>query len=577
MVVMLLHTLFNYFSSVGGESDTEQTQESGSDKFFFSPEEEPVLNPDFKRRAKRAVESVVCDQLDESEDKKTNTCAKYCYLDCCDLPACRSKSPKIPPLTVEMKNASSQGFSMLRKLLFPAMPKFLTDILVLAEFGVTVTQFILSLISVSIENNRAYNITYIVVASIALLLALIDAFIYFVQLGSCARIFRYCYSKQRKSQGRKTDYEEDSEHERHEKRCCQFLSPKVKSWLAQAFELLRTLLSELLIYPLVILDLFDLIVGGTYLRQTNADRINFSLFVIGSTFLVLSVYFTRTFMVISAAINIRRTPLDPTQSKSSMIDLVTQFCVHVIFQIIVHIAIIIIVGVKIFQENPTPCADFESSCTFMSPFLLYTIIVGGMLPLYGTGVFFIIKYYNLRELSIGFWVNMLALLQSESFATAVFAKKGIEESKERAKHVIEKIKYEDVKHQLMSFKMTPTWIKVLYPLRFPMFVAIAALYEVLLLSFIVCLALSVDSNGQVQLVLFDNGLSSAAICVAVLILIANLHVLILTSLWILSALVLIILFLLLPIVWIIIVLCYIPSIIIIGLFHCVTRIVRKNK
>ena len=177
---------------------------------------------------------------------------------------------------------------MIQNLLFPAMPKFLTDILVLAELAVTITQFVLSLVSTSIENNRAYNIAYIIISAVALLLALIDSFVYFIQLGSCVSIFRSCYSLYNR---RKAEVMESMEQVTNRKMCCQRLSPKVKHWLTQSFELLRTILSELLIYPLVILDLFDLIVGGTYQRETTADRINFSLFVIGSTFLVLSVYF----------------------------------------------------------------------------------------------------------------------------------------------------------------------------------------------------------------------------------------------------------------------------------------------
>ena len=523
---------------------------------FFPPEKEPVLKPAYEERAFRAVTSVLDDVTkDEDSDEHENRCVE-CYKTC-EVNVEVNKSSPSPQLTPEMRNASTQGFTMLRKLLFPAVPKFLTDILVFAELGVTITQFVLSLVSVSIENNRGYNITYIVIASVALLLALIDSFVYFVQLGSCARIFNYCYSRCKNDPAKRIG-EKKGESDNS---CCQFLSPKVKNWLSQSFDLLRNILSELLIYPLVVLDLFDLIVGGTYLRATSSDRINFSLFIIGSTFLVLSVYFTRIFMVISAAINIRRTPLDPSKSRSNMISLVTQFSVHVIFQILVHIAAIAIVGVKIHQENPTPCEDFQSSCTFVSPFLIYVIVVGGILPLYGIGVFFIINYYNLRELSVGFWVNMLALLQSESFASAVFSKKGIKESRKRAEQVVKKIKYEEVKRQLKSFQSVSTWVKVFYPLRFPLLVAIAALYELLILSFVACLAFGTtgSSTGQVEFVLFSDGLSSAAFIVAVLILVANLHVLALVSLWILAAVAFVVLLLLQPVIWIVASLLYIPS------------------
>jgi hypothetical protein len=479
----------------------------------------------------RAVESTF---LDESGKELTNTCCSGC----CQYQVGVSKNSRTPYLTPELNRASNQGFSMLRKLLFPAMPKFLTDILVFAELGITITQFVLALISISIGSNRAYNITFIVVAGIALLFALIDAFLYFIELGSCARMFRYCYSKQKR-------------HHSSSNQKCHFLSPKIKNWLTQSFELVRTLLSELLIYPLVVLDLFDLIVGGTYLRSTPSERINFSLFIIGSTFLVLSVYFIRIFLVISAAINVRRTPLDPSKSKSSMVGLVTRFCVHVIFQVVVHMTVIAIVGVKIHQENPTPCEDIQSSCTTVSPFLIYIIIAGGILPLYGIGVFFIVNYYNLRELSIGFWINMLALLQSESFATAIFSNTGIKESKERAKRIIDKFRYKEVKNQLKKFQSAPSWIKILYPFRFPFLFAIAVFYEILLVSFVVCLAFTVNQNGEVQFILFEQGLSSAAFIAVILIVIANFHILGLTSLWIVAAIGFVALLLLQPLIWLV--------------------------
>ena len=425
---------------------------------------------------------------------------------------------------------------MLWKLLFPGMPKFLSDILVLAELGVTITQFILALISISCGNNRAFNITYIVVASLAVLLAMIDGLIYFIELGSCARIFRYCYSKQKHQQNSV------------DKKKCHLLPQKVKKWLAQSFELVRTLLSELLIYPLVVLDLFDLIVSRTYLQMTSADRINFSLFIIGSTFFVLSVYFTRTFLVISAAINIQCTPLDPSKSKSNMIRLVTHFCIHVIFQIVVHITIFAIVGITIFQENPVP-----SDTIYVSPCLAYIILVGGILPIYGIGIFFIINYYNLREVSMGFGVNMLALLQSESFATTVFSNTGVKESKERAKRIIKKIKYEEVKHQFKKFQSAPRWIKLLYPFRFPFLFAIAAFYEILLFFFFLSLICSLIFGVQQP-----QFIPVFFVIASIIIVLANIHVIILVTTWILAALTFIILLVIQPVIVVIASLLYVP-------------------
>ena len=483
-------------------------EERDADFNFFAPEQEPLLKPDFRKRAIRAIEATIAEDSENNHAKLS--CSKYCQLEISG-----GKMSRALHLTPELNHVSDQGFSMLQNLLFPAMPKFLTDLIVLAELVVTITLFALALASVIIENNRAFNITYVVIVGIALLFAFIDAFFYFVELGSCARIFSFCYSKQRRHRG-------SSNQKFH------LLVPKVRRWLVLSYELVRTLFSELLFYPLVVLSLFDVIVGGAYLRSTTADRINFSMFIIGSAFLVVSVYFTRIFLAISAIVNIRCTPLNPSKSKSNMITLLTHFCVHVIFQIVVHFTIVIVIGVKIHQENPTPSFDIASSSTVASPFLICIIIVSGILPLYGIGVFFITNYNNLRNLSVGVWVNMLALLQSEHFATAIFANTSIKESKERAKRTIEKFKYKVVKNQFEDLQSAPNmWVKLLYLLRFPFLLLIIGFYEILVLSFIVFLAFTVDPSGDVQFILFEQGLSSAAFVAVVMILITNLHAVIL--------------------------------------------------
>ena len=559
---------------------TVNVSEVKSSFHFYLPEEEPILHPTFKQRAEKAVSTII-----QTHDSKASSCY-FCPQDCTDccsagitFECCATGTTKLPKgcrfphFSVELKAASTQGTKMLRSFLFPTIPKLLTDFWVLAEFGVTLAQFILSVVSIMIDSNRTYNIIYLVLASLALLLAFIDAFIYFKDFATCSHYFHHCCSRLSSLKyrsrvdenqqhnlgiqgfsnssflGLDVDVTVDSEQiandhntsmtsESPNYRCCHLADKsKLKAIISESFELTRTILSELLIYPLLMFDLLDVIVGGSYQLTSTADRLNLSLFVIGTVFLILSVYVSRAFMVISMTIQLRRMPIDPSKSKTKILGVVTEFCIYVLFQISVHVAVVMAVGAKLYQENPTPCENLQASCTQVSPTLIYAMVCGGILPIYGMLVFFILNYFQLQEISVGFWTNMVSLLHSENFSNLVFSTKGIEETKMKAEGLINSIQLLQVKSQLTKIMSTPSWAKILYPLKFPFFTPVLFLYVAMLFSFIAALALTYEQNVGISFTLFDNNFSPAFFILSIIILAANLHVLVLVFIAMLGAIV----------------------------------------
>ena len=481
-----------------------------------------MLNKDFRRRAAKAIQVAVHDTDTPGRVTQSEKCCQHCIeLQPCACPG----DVSLPEFTPEMKTASYMGVLMMRKLLFPAMPKALRDLWVYAELGVTIILFVLSVISLSLENDRVFNFLYLALSSINLILALIDGFIHFVQLGSCAQYVRRCRSK---GQG---DSEDDPESEmdadNNTERKCWQLSPKWKKNINEWFELIRNILTELLIYPLLICDLFEFIVGGSLLRSTAADRINFALFIIGGFYLFLSVYFMRIFMVITSLITLRRIPVDASGGQQNYINLVTRFCIHILVQLVTHATIIIAIGLKIHQENPQPCPDGVTQCVNASPFLVYAAIAGGVIPFIGVITFFFVNYYQMRELAVGFWIDMLSLLQGESFADVVFQREGVKAAKQKATKLADKLKLKTVKEQYKKVQNIPEWVKVFYPMRNPILLSLGILYEILVISFIICLLYTRNSDGTIQFILFEGQLTSGFFVMVVFLLIANYHVLVL--------------------------------------------------
>ena len=505
------------YTSFSAPLQPTKKQQDDDDFQFYSPEQEPKLHPGFEKRAVRAVTSVAF----EGSDTHTNCCQSGIKC-CCEFEIGNTG------LTPELKNANDQGWKMFKKLLFPGMPKLMQDIWVLCELAVTLSQLILSIVSLSIENNRAFNIVYLVLASIGVLLASIDAFIYFIQLGSCMQCFRFLRKKTKRGSQTDKDIESDSRN------CCSCLSAKTKQTISEYFEVTRNVVTELVIYPLLICDMFDFIVGGSLNSTSAADRVNYALFVIGCFYLFLGVYLVRAFIVISSTVHIRRIPIDASKSLENTVSIVTSFSIHVMGQLVSSILIIVTIGVKIRQENPIPCVDDTSPCITASGFLIYAAIVGGVLPIFGTASYFIVYYYDLRTFSIGYWIDMMSLLQAESFAELVFGGTGVKVAKEKVKEFAGKVKLKKVKQQFEAVKKVSFWYKSFYAFKLPFLAVFGIIYELLLVSFIVSLFFSGDATNGFRFVLFEENLSLALLIMAAILILVNIRLLLLFTFWLLA-------------------------------------------
>ena len=383
-------------------------------------------------------------------------------------------------------------------------------------------------------------------------LALIDAFIYFVQLGSCARLVRHCFIAQAVKRERLSDEVKVDENVISQRKFYQ-LSEKTKEMFTTWFELCRNILSELLIYPLLIFDLFDFITDVGYKPDDDFSRTDFSLFVIGGFYLILAVYIMRVLMVAGSMISLIRIPAANNENKHT--SLLIQFSIHVLGQIAVHLMVILAIAVKINNENPTgrdvgisvnmttgnnvsltDNSDAEGFDIHASPFLILVIILGWIIPFAGVVAFFVVNYYWMMEFSVSFWLNMVSLLQGEGFAETVFGGEGLAVAKDRALELVDNVQYTTVKKQLKRFKSPSFFTKFFFPIRIPLIAVCGLLYDIILLTFVICLMLTCE-DGSVKLAIFreDNVMTSIFMISIITTVIANLHVLILLNIVLVSS------------------------------------------
>ena len=520
---------------------------------FIPPELEPKIEPALKEKAEKAVkvvaklsftQTLAVPEAPKKKEKKAHDSKK---LSCFPSSKTKGKKKEKPPatkLSARLKQASSQGFQIMKNILFPSIPALFQDLWVYFEMAIAIIAFVFGALDTFQSNSKSvYTYVYFILAVVSFTLVLSDGYLYFIELGSCARGYKFLRNMWKEKSGQQEEPSEDQEQESGRK-CCR-LSPKWKQHFSTWFEVIRNTVTELILYPLLIFDLLSFIVERGYEPSDTMQRADFSLFVMESFYLILSVYVMWLVLVLSSMISLIKLPSDKNDDSTKPI--LVRFSVHMIGQIIVHLMVVLVVAAKINNENPviasslfgnntsnasinaTSVMDDDDGDVNASYFLIIAMVSGGIVPLAGSAMFFVVNYYWMRQFSISFWVNMISLLQGESFAEAVFGGEGVS-SKEKALEFVQQSQFSKVKKELKKYKSPTLFTKLRFPAQVPGLVVVGIIYNAVFLIFIVSLMFSYDDDSITLVVFRQDHLLSVMFVVATLsLIVANIHVLILMN------------------------------------------------
>lgn len=219
-------------------------------------------------------------------------------------------------------------------------------------------------------------------------------------------------------------YEIEGKHEDeppNEKACSDESETKVcknkcYSGCKNTFDIVRVFITEVIIYPILICDIFEVITGRGYRGDSSGDRLGFSLFILSCISLVLYVYIARIVVLAGTIINIKavRTPnkgmrINDTdhEIRQSALRYQIYFFIHVVLQMLAQILMFVAIGGKVRYDNRhfyVPGNTDES--IHVSGFLWYMIVAGYVAPMMGNLTFFIVTYYWTQEFPIGLYVDM---------------------------------------------------------------------------------------------------------------------------------------------------------------------------
>lgn len=259
---------------------------------------------------------------------------------------------------------------------------------------------------------------------------------------------------------------------------------------------IRSILSELILYPLLIATMFQFVTGQGYKPSNVIDNLSLALFVINSLFLVAGVYLVRVIILVTfirAVMKLKNTivlrgVVDGNSVNQSVL-LMFVWTMHIIGQMITQLSLIALIGVRIHFENETANDSLNVS------WQLWLLIIGGFFfPILGTIVFFCGAYYVVQDFSLGLFLGLLGLLERHTFPDAIFKSNRINQE-QLAKKLIEEIHYKEVQEEYDTICNKINVVeRVSYSYRNPFIVAISVIYLLLLCGYLYCVWFSTSST-----------------------------------------------------------------------------------
>ena len=417
------------------------------------------------------------------------------------------------------------------------------------------------LFALDANNRKGFNIFHLILTIIASILALIDAILQLKGCASCKAVLNY-HEKVKASKdaeyeidhvedndGKKPKNESDSEtSSQNDEGTDGNVGTDSSTTKCQArietfkdrMDIIRTLASEAIFYPLLICDLFEFITGKGYEVSNASDHLSLVLFLLSCLGIFLYVYLARIMVLCSVVVNVHKKRKTMRRNKDDPTGLYIQvyFAVHVFLHMIAQIFMIIAIAAKIRYENRFYDPDSDS-CPSASSRLWYMFIAAYIMPVCGILTFYIVSYYWVTELPLTVCLDFLRILEAgscDSFLSPIKSnKEKLYKSKNLLKHYHNSLWRDFEKIYNVKFMD-----KLLFPFRNPVVIVLCLIYAAFQLAFVVCAGFSgaaaSDSAEQVTTtVILNDGLGWTIFffVAAVLGALANAYVFIIAYFWLL--------------------------------------------
>ena len=507
----------------------------------------------------RVIEILYIYATNEPEEVEEPKIKEKCIDCCCQSFNCniasmmrrlfsRTRNPDAQPavkkadfMTPVLRRGRSKGWVLHSKAVFPLVGSSFRKIWVLFELVAVALALLLSIASFTLGGkNKTFNLLHLALTILGSILAIIDGL---TVLSGCS-LYKECKSRCShvpESEEKDSEAGENSDiHEKGDKDVeadqvdsveqsgCKGRCKECINATRTVFDFIRVIISELIFYPLLMCDIFEMIVGKAFMFENGVDVISFILFIISTVSLLFYVYILRIYILVVANITSqkKRKP-EPVEGKDknnefdhdinkSAAYFQAYFIFHVIAQMVAQIFMIIAIAAKIRDDNrhlfdSRVVTNSTNSSVLMntdnmgsmdesihvSGYLWYMLVMGYILPVFGFLSFFIVTYFWVQEFPIGICIDMVSLLLMPMASVNDASKpKKKEEVKKRIEKITKYLHYAELKKQFKGLRGTKWLDKFEYPFKSPQMVILCLIYAILQLAFILSAGLvNEDEDG----------------------------------------------------------------------------------
>ena len=369
--------------SVGRHEKTPLIKKSRQNKTYEPKETYP------RNRVQRAVPTNggndtrdIFEDLHESclrYDRGIDSRPRACPCCCCQL------------LNPCLHRGRERGWVMLKAVIFPLVQDVARAVWVILEFLTSLVGFGLSLASILKQDKiEIFNVVHLALVSLSILLATIDM--------SCSL---RCIS-------------------------CNRCNPCSQTCGSVWVDIVRMLLAEALIYPLIICDILEVVSGKSYEGKSSTDHLSFSLFILSCFSFVLYVFIARIVILLGIirkthrARNRHTSALthEKTYSRSALAYQMV-FFFHLIFQMIAQVLVLVTIGMSLYYDNYGDDTidegngyldqGYTDEDFIVGPELWCMIVLAYSSPLLSFLSFFLVTYYWAQEFPIAFCLDLISL------------------------------------------------------------------------------------------------------------------------------------------------------------------------
>ena len=435
-----------------------------------------------------------------------SSCFKECIDCCCQPCSCLSFQTQSVHLTDSLRKARFLGFKGMGKALenvFPATPLgyMAKEVFVYFLFIFQVGHFLSTLIGyINKEDSKdeRFLLGNLVISSISIMFTGFD-FIYNILNQRCRayqEVKKWWKNRQQSNEGYAEvddDVKSKQEVEYDKDKCCQNTCKCCAKKFTKSVDVARIFLSELMFYPQLIMSIFQFSVQ--YIEKGDSAKnmpvTTWLQEMFGFLQVAVTVYIMRVFILMGTVWTLSK--IRNKKMNGSVFHI--WFVVYACFQMVLQVLMIIAIGVRFHREyREVPTKDRADY--FISGQLMYMIVVGYLLPIMSTVMFFLVHHYWTQKFPMEFFNDILGILRKPGIKKTISSWQEGNDYESTIKKMMFYLNRDAFDKEYTEYEKERFIKKIFYPFGSPGHVVLCFVYIGLLLAFGLCFIIDLPSFSR---------------------------------------------------------------------------------